>query len=192
MYRIAGKFGRDKLWRICSFWAFGGKKFGEWIDLAIGLWTVTTNLDGFSLANQRRFAKFAKLSPCQIFPLYSMFWVPVHYCCLVHLGSTVDWNQPSFWEIPDTTTVRWGYIGLWYTTVARSVSCLSSSHTAGELVLVPHCFRPSHPQGWHKTVSSQLLARQIWLSQSNHTNPVRSRGAHPRWCSRLSCWSVLR
>ena len=31
---------------------------------------VTINLDGFSLANRRRFAKFAKHSPRQTFPLY--------------------------------------------------------------------------------------------------------------------------
>ena len=35
-YRIVGKLGREKLWQICSFWAFGGKKFGEWIDQPIG------------------------------------------------------------------------------------------------------------------------------------------------------------
>ena len=33
---------------------------------------VTTNLDGFSLANRRRFAKFAKLSPRQTFLLYGI------------------------------------------------------------------------------------------------------------------------
>ena len=31
---------------------------------------VTTNLEGFSLVNRRRFAKFAKLSPHQAFLLY--------------------------------------------------------------------------------------------------------------------------
>ena len=33
---------------------------------------VTTNLDGFSLANHGRFAKFTKLSPRQTFPLYGI------------------------------------------------------------------------------------------------------------------------
>jgi len=28
-YRIAGKFGGDKVWQIYSFQAFGEKKFGE-------------------------------------------------------------------------------------------------------------------------------------------------------------------
>ena len=40
---------REKVWRMNRS--------------AKGLSMVTTNLDGFSLANCRRFAKFAKLSP---------------------------------------------------------------------------------------------------------------------------------
>ena len=39
---------------------------------AKGLSMVTTNLDGFSLANRRQFAKFVKLSTCQTFLLYGM------------------------------------------------------------------------------------------------------------------------
>ena len=35
MYRIAGKFGRGKVWRIDSFQAFGERKFGELIDRPI-------------------------------------------------------------------------------------------------------------------------------------------------------------
>ena len=31
-YRIAGKFGGGKVWRIDSFRAFGERKFGELID----------------------------------------------------------------------------------------------------------------------------------------------------------------
>ena len=38
---------------------------------------VTINLDGFSLVNPRRFAKFAKLSPRQTFPLYSIMYMHV-------------------------------------------------------------------------------------------------------------------
>ena len=34
---------------------------------------VTTTVDGFSLANHRRFAKFAKLSTRQTFPLYGTY-----------------------------------------------------------------------------------------------------------------------
>ena len=36
---------------------------------------VGINLDGFSLANRLRFAKFAKLSPRQTFPLYGILRV---------------------------------------------------------------------------------------------------------------------
>ena len=39
---------------------------------AIGLSMVTINLDGFSLANRRQFAKVAKLSPRQTFLLYGI------------------------------------------------------------------------------------------------------------------------
>ena len=49
---------RKKVWRINRS--------------AKGLSMVTTNLDGFSLANRRRFAKFAKLSPRQTFLLYGI------------------------------------------------------------------------------------------------------------------------
>ena len=39
--------------------------------LAKGLLIVTTNSDGFNLANHRQFAKFAELSIHQTLPLYS-------------------------------------------------------------------------------------------------------------------------
>ena len=41
---------------------------------------VAINLDGFSLANRLRFAKFAKPSPRQTFPLYGNFLSP--YTCV--------------------------------------------------------------------------------------------------------------
>ena len=57
-YRIAGKFGREKLWWICSFW-FGGKSW--WLNRSANrLSIVTTNLDGFSLANHGRFTKLSR------------------------------------------------------------------------------------------------------------------------------------
>ena len=40
---------------------------------AKGLSMVAIHLDGFRLANHLRFAKFAKLSPHQTFPLYGNF-----------------------------------------------------------------------------------------------------------------------
>ena len=58
-YRIAGKFGGGKVWRINRS--------------ANRLFIVSTNLDDFSLVNHGRFAKFAKftkLSFHQTFPLY--------------------------------------------------------------------------------------------------------------------------
>ena len=82
-YRIAGKFGGQNVWRIYSFQAFGEKKVWRINRSAKGLSMVTTNLDGFSLANRIRFAKFAKLSPRQTFPLYGMFeFVILHSLCL--------------------------------------------------------------------------------------------------------------
>ena len=42
-------------------------------SLAKGLLIVTATLDGFSLANCRQFAKFAKLSTRQAFPLYGNY-----------------------------------------------------------------------------------------------------------------------
>ena len=46
------------------------EKFWRMNRSAKGILIVTTNLNGFSLANCKRFAKFAKLSTHQTFPLY--------------------------------------------------------------------------------------------------------------------------
>ena len=46
---------------------------------------VTTNLDGFSLANHRRFAKFAKLSTRQTFPLYGTLCDECVHVCVFSL-----------------------------------------------------------------------------------------------------------
>ena len=66
-----------KVWRaeglanllFSSVWR---KKVWRMNRSAKGLSMVTTNLDGFSLANRRQFAKFAKLSPRQTLPLYGI------------------------------------------------------------------------------------------------------------------------
>ena len=76
IYCIAGEFGRGKDWRIGSFQAFGERKFGK-LRSANRLLIVSTNLNSFNLANHRRFAKFAKLSPRQTFPLYGK-WKGFH------------------------------------------------------------------------------------------------------------------
>ena len=44
--------------------------------LAKGLSMVTTNLDGFTLANLRRFTKFAEVSTHQTFPLHGIYAWP--------------------------------------------------------------------------------------------------------------------
>ena len=66
-----------KVWRaeclvnllILSVWR---KKVWRMNGSAKGLSMVGINLDGFSLANRLRFAKFAKLSPRQTFLLYGI------------------------------------------------------------------------------------------------------------------------
>ena len=59
---IAGKFGREKAGQIYSFEHLVTK------TLVIELISqkVITNLDGFSLANRKLFAKFTKLHPITI------------------------------------------------------------------------------------------------------------------------------
>ena len=55
VYRITGKFG----------------EFGE-LSVIHQTKTIQLKLDGFSLVNHGQFAKFAKLSPHQTFPLYGI------------------------------------------------------------------------------------------------------------------------
>jgi len=62
-----------KVWRIYLFWAFGEKMFGEWMDSAKKVIVVSINLNGFGLANQGWFTKFAKISPRQTLLLYGTY-----------------------------------------------------------------------------------------------------------------------
>ena len=55
-----------------------------------GLFVETTTLDGFSLANHRQFAKFAKLSTRQTFPLYGICMPKYHVDLQLLLHSTVS------------------------------------------------------------------------------------------------------
>ena len=55
---------------LSSFWR---KKVWQMNRSTKGLLIVTTNLDGFSLVNRRRFTKFAKFSTHQTFPLYIQY-----------------------------------------------------------------------------------------------------------------------
>ena len=57
---------------ILLFLSVWRKKVWRMNGSAKGLSMVGINLDGFSLANRLRFAKFAKLSPRQTFPLYGI------------------------------------------------------------------------------------------------------------------------
>ena len=63
----SGKVWQGETLANLSIWP---KKVWRMNSTANRLSIVTTNLDGFSLANHRRFAKFAKLSPRQTFLLY--------------------------------------------------------------------------------------------------------------------------
>ena len=56
-----------------EFTVFGRKKVWRMNRSAKGLLILTTTLDGFSLTNCRRFAKFTKFSTHQTFPLDSMW-----------------------------------------------------------------------------------------------------------------------
>ena len=66
----SGKVWRAECLANLLFSSVWRKKVWRMNISAKGLSMVTTNSDGFSLANRRRFAKFAKLSPHQTFPLY--------------------------------------------------------------------------------------------------------------------------
>ena len=56
---MEGKFGGRKVWRINS---------------TANRLIISTNLDGFSLANHRQFTKFTNVSPRQSFPPYSTWY----------------------------------------------------------------------------------------------------------------------
>ena len=73
-------FGGDKAWQIASLKLVDEKSLANaYSNIArlIMKWTDKwKSLDGLSLANALLFAKFAKLSPRQIFPLYGNAFVP--------------------------------------------------------------------------------------------------------------------
>ena len=74
MYHIAQNFGEGKLWRIDRYRVFGEENVGEFTIATIsyssepGIWL------GKTLANDVRFAKFAKVFPHQSFALYGMYF----------------------------------------------------------------------------------------------------------------------
>ena len=65
------------------------KKVWQINRLAKGLSMVTTNLDGFSLAKRRRFAKFAKLSPRQTFSLYGIHNYEYYHGFIQYLNTKI-------------------------------------------------------------------------------------------------------
>ena len=65
------KFGGENVWRIYSFKCLA-EKIWQMNKSAKGLLIVATTLDGFSLVDRLR---FAKLSTCQTFLLYSMYYI---------------------------------------------------------------------------------------------------------------------
>ena len=67
----SGKVWRAECLANLLFLSVWRKKVWRMNGSAKGLSMVGINLDGFSLANRLRFAKFAKLSPHQTFSLYS-------------------------------------------------------------------------------------------------------------------------
>ena len=78
-----------KVWRVeclanLLFLSVWRKKVWRMNRSAKGLSMVGINLDGFSLANRLRFAKFAKLSPRQTFPLYGNFLRIAPFQCIPH------------------------------------------------------------------------------------------------------------
>ena len=75
-------------WLILSIWR---KKVWQINRSANRLLMISTNLDGFSLANHGRFAKFANVSPCQSVPPYSNMILPMHYIKQPH---------PPYWTAP--------------------------------------------------------------------------------------------
>ena len=68
----SGKVWRAECLANLLFSSIWWKKVWRMNRSAKGLSMVTANLNGFSLANRRQFAKFAKLSTRQIFLQYSI------------------------------------------------------------------------------------------------------------------------
>ena len=122
---------------------------------------------------------------CCLFCLF-LFDVLVYYCCLVTtLGPTQDccWDHPPF-EIPKTTTACRGYLWSWYTTVAESVSFLDLlTLLLGNWFWYTTAVRPTFHRGDTPLCHPNLALGSATLLEP-HTNPVRSRGAHPRGRSR--------
>ena len=101
--------------------------------------------------------------------------------------TTVDWEQLNIFRwMPKTNTVCQGCPGLGDTTVAGPVSHWNFlTPLLGNWFWYTTVTRPHYPL-WatqHCVVLTSFLARQI--CPGHMQNPVKSRGAHPRGCSRV-------
>ena len=98
-------------WLVSNIW---WKKIW-WINRSANrLLIISINLDGFSLANHKRFAKFANVSPCQSFPLYgsyglatiirsSVHWTAIYLsqtieCCWAVCNQWLNCNIAAIWD----------------------------------------------------------------------------------------------
>ena len=71
VYRIAGKIGGTKIWRMSKKGCFGEYNFGV-SALAAHVLRQAFILARQNLTNNRPFAKFANFYSLQYFPLYGM------------------------------------------------------------------------------------------------------------------------
>ena len=80
-YRIAGKIGGTKFWRMSKKGCFGEYNFGV-SALAAHVLRPAFILVRQNLANNRPFAKLANFYSLQYFPLYGIaFWGVINHLC---------------------------------------------------------------------------------------------------------------
>jgi len=77
LYRIAGKFGREKVWWI---WRITKLKSSKFLLTIIIFW-LNLFIHQTFFHQMLKTSKFAKLSPSQTFPLYGICLVLVLYMC---------------------------------------------------------------------------------------------------------------
>ena len=105
----SGKVWRAECLANLLFSSVWRKKVWRMNRSAKGLSMVTINLDGFSLANRRRFAKFAKLSPRQTFPLYGSIYLEYisYHCCYVFNVKHLEWSETKWSTQPIKLAANW-------------------------------------------------------------------------------------
>ena len=88
------QFSKVFYWLFSSIW---WKKVWRINRSANRLSILSTKLDGFSLANDVQFTKFAKLSPCQTFLLYSIMFQKLIRWAYCIIGYFEDYLGTSDW-----------------------------------------------------------------------------------------------